>query len=245
MAWSHRPYSTMPPLGEHTGGDFRRQAGLADALRTEQGDEAALAPDGRGPVRIDRDQLLVAAGQQPAAGIEVDRQRTRRPRPTRRQQPDVVVEDRGLEMPERRARLDPHVVDQRSSRPLVRSQRLRLPSHAVEAEHQLLPEALAQGMFDDQGLQFGNQCDVRPERQFGVVAQLDGRQTQGVEAATLLRAQLHVVEAVVRPAAPQLQGGPQVCRVAGAAGGAIDERFESTGIDPSRRRRRGGSRAPT
>ena len=133
-------------------------------------------------------------------------------------------------MPERRARLTPmSSISVRRARLYAASASDCLP--AVEAEHQLLPEALAQGMFDDQGLQFGNQCDVRPERQFGVVAQLDGRQTQGVEAATLAHSSTSSKPSYARPR-HRLQGGPQVCRVAGAAGGAIDERFEATGIDP-------------
>ena len=55
---------------------------------------------------------------------------------------DFLAEDRGVELLQARARVDPQLVDERAATLLERIECLRLPARAVERKHQLLPEAL-------------------------------------------------------------------------------------------------------
>jgi hypothetical protein len=52
-------------------------------------------------------------------------------------QPAVLAEDRLVELLQRRAGLDPELVEQRVARPLVRGECLRLPAGAVKREQLL------------------------------------------------------------------------------------------------------------
>ena len=74
----------------------------------------------------------------------------------------ILFEDRLLEFAERTAGLDPEFVDERSTRLLVGLERLRLPSGAVEGEHQLASEAFSERVLADQRLQLADELGVVP-----------------------------------------------------------------------------------
>jgi hypothetical protein len=65
----------------------------------------------------------------------------------------VMFQDGALGSPQPRARFDAELLHQRPPSRLVDRQRLRLPSAAVQRDHQLLVEPLAQRVSADQRLQ--------------------------------------------------------------------------------------------
>ena len=90
----------------------------------------------------------------------------------------IVAEDAALELLQRRAGLDAELVDEHSPGRAVRVERVLLPSRAVEREDVLLAQALAERLLGEQLLELGEQRVVPPERELGVVPQLDRRQAQ-------------------------------------------------------------------
>jgi hypothetical protein len=85
-------------------------------------------------------------------------------------------EDRLLERAQRLSRLEPGPLDEDVARPAVCLQRFGLTSTAVEGEHELLPEALAQRVASDQRLELGDQRDMAAELEIGIDPLLDGDQ---------------------------------------------------------------------
>ena len=65
----------------------------------------------------------------------------------------VLTEDRLLEVTQSLARLDPELLDEDATSVPVGLERLSLAPGAVEREHQLAPEALAQRVARNQGLE--------------------------------------------------------------------------------------------
>ena len=61
----------------------------------------------------------------------------RAPRRARASEADLLAEDRAVELLQRRARVDPELLDERAASLLVGLERLGLPPRAVEREHQL------------------------------------------------------------------------------------------------------------
>ena len=85
----------------------------------------------------------------------------------------VLPKDRPLQLLERRARLDPELVDEGPARILVGVQGLRLPAGPVQRRHQVPPQALAERMLGDQCLELADQLVVAPECEVGVDPELD------------------------------------------------------------------------
>ena len=84
----------------------------------------------------------------------------------------ILPEDRPLQLLERRARVDPELVDESPARLLVGVQRLGLPTRPVERRHQIHPEALAERVLGDERLELPDQLVVAPECEVGVDPQL-------------------------------------------------------------------------
>ena len=80
----------------------------------------------------------------------------------------VLVQYLALELLERRARLDPDLLDERLPPALEDLQRVRLPSAAIEGEHQLGAGTLTERRSGDERLQLGDELVVAAERQIGV-----------------------------------------------------------------------------
>ena len=80
----------------------------------------------------------------------------------------LLIQYLALELFERRARLDPDLLDERLPPALEDLQRVRLPSAAIEGEHQLGAGTLTERRSGDEGLQLGDELVVAAERQIGV-----------------------------------------------------------------------------
>ena len=72
----------------------------------------------------------------------------------------VLLEDALVQRPQRLARLDPELVDEQPPPGGERLERLRLAARAVQREHQLAAQALAQRMLGDQRLELGDHLAV-------------------------------------------------------------------------------------
>ena len=97
----------------------------------------------------------------------------------------VVGEDPLVQPAQLGAGLDADLLDERRARLPVRLQRLRLPPGAVEREHPLAVQALAQRVLGDQPVELADQLGVAPGRQVGVDRHLGGAQAQLLEAPDL------------------------------------------------------------
>src|SRR5262249_25496581 len=75
----------------------------------------------------------------------------------------ILAEDRQLELPERRPGLDAEIVDEGRARRLERRERVRLPARAVEREHQLPAQTLAQRMLLDELIELWNELAITAE----------------------------------------------------------------------------------
>ena len=115
----------------------------------------------------------------------------------------VLVEDRALELAERRSRFDPELVGERRAGALVRAQGVGLPAGAVERQHELAPQPLAQRRVGDRPLDVGDELARLAEREESVEAILGDEHAQLVQRAGGERAAVDLVEAFVRRALPR------------------------------------------
>jgi hypothetical protein len=99
----------------------------------------------------------------------------------------IVVEHPPVEVPQPLGRLDSELVDERSPRLTVRREGLRRPPGAVEGEHELGAQALAEGMLRDQHFELGNQLAGSPEGEVGLETVLQRRETKLVQSRDLRR----------------------------------------------------------
>ena len=79
-----------------------------------------------------------------------------------------MSQDRLFQAPQRLARLDPQLLDERPSSVLVDVQRLRLTVATVEGEHELRAQPLLQWVLRDKRLELRDEVDVPAERQVDV-----------------------------------------------------------------------------
>ena len=93
----------------------------------------------------------------------------------------IVLEDRALELPQRRAGLQAELGSQPRRGTAVRVERLRLPAAAVEREHQLAEQVLAVGMGRDERLELADYLPVAAERELGLDPRLGRREHQLIE----------------------------------------------------------------
>ena len=141
----------------------------------------------------------------------------------------------------RRAGLDPELGDERAARVRVGGERLGLPAAAVEREHQLSAEALAQRLARDLPLQLADHVGVPAEREVGVDPALERHEPLLLEPRALRLRPGMVGELAERRAAPQRQRVAQRRRRAlGVVGGqraaAVLQAAARTASHRSRRR---------
>ncbi len=115
----------------------------------------------------------------------------------------VLLEDRPLEVAQRPARLDAELLHQRAARRLVGVERVALAAAAVEAQHQLPLEALAERVLRRQGLQLPGERRMPAAGEVGVEAALQRDQPQIVEPRDLRLRERLVGEVGERRPAPQ------------------------------------------
>ena len=113
-----------------------------------------------------------------------------------------MSEDRLFQAPQRLARLEPQLLDERPSSVLVDVERLRLTAATVEGEHELPAETLLQWVLSDERLELPDEVGVPAERQVGVDP-LDQRiQAKLLEPTDLVLGERLIGELRERRAAP-------------------------------------------
>ncbi len=117
----------------------------------------------------------------------------------------ILPKDRPLQLLERRARLDPELVDEGPARILVGVQGLRLPTRPVQRGHQTPPQALAERVLGDERLELSDQLVVAPECEVGVDPELHRCQPDLLEPGDRRLGEALVGEVRERRASPQRQ----------------------------------------
>ena len=121
----------------------------------------------------------------------------------------VLTEDRGLEVLELRAGFDPELFDERRPGGAIRLQGIGLPFGAVEREHQLPAEPLAERLLCNQRLELRDEVGMAAEEEIGVDALFEGSLAQLLEPADLGLGERLVGEIGERRPAPQAEGFPE------------------------------------
>ncbi len=115
----------------------------------------------------------------------------------------VVGEDLLVQALELGAGLDADLLHQPGARLAIGLERLRLPAGAVEGEHALRMQALAQRVRRDERVELGDHLDMAAGLEVGVDRQLGRPQPQLLEAADLGGGERLVRDVGERVAAPQ------------------------------------------
>ncbi len=96
-----------------------------------------------------------------------------------------LLEDLGVQRPQRRGRLDAEFVDERRAGVVERPQCLGLAAGAVQRQHLLLAKPLVIRVLDGERLEFSDQLGVATEAQIGVDPPLQRGQPELVEPGDL------------------------------------------------------------
>ena len=115
----------------------------------------------------------------------------------------ILLEDPPMELLQPLPRCDSELLVERPPCLTVRSQRLRLPPGAVEREHQLCAQVLAERMLDDQHLELRDQLAGAAEGKVGLEAVLHRFDPQLVQPGDLRRNGVLVQDVLERPPAPE------------------------------------------
>ena len=111
-------------------------------------------------------------------------------------------EDRLFQAPQRLARLESQLLDERVSSVLVDVKRLRLTAAPVEGEHELPAQTLLQWVLGDERLELPDEVGVPAERQVGVEPVDQRVQAKLLEPTDLMLGERLVGELGERRAAP-------------------------------------------
>ena len=215
------------------GGGFFRQPRLADSrLAADEHHAAGCRPGAlqrrrqRGPLRHPSDErcplgLRAGEGRAGDGGVRGDpvgrragaRQHGRR---RRRGQGRVVAEDSGLEVGERRCRVDTEFLSEQRPEPLIGPERLGLAPKVVQRHHQLSPGPFPQRVGGDVGFETGQGLGRPAAGQLGLDEFLDGVEAGLVEVGGLGSEVTGVDDVDEGGAPPQLQ-----CSSQGERGGAL------------------------
>ncbi len=97
----------------------------------------------------------------------------------------ILREDLLVQFPQRGAGLDAEPVDEGRAGSLIRLERLRLPAGAVERQHQLCAEMLAERMRAHERLQLADQLRVASIREIALDPLLDAREAKLLQTGDL------------------------------------------------------------
>ena len=123
--------------------------------------------------------------------------------PARASSSGDLLEHQPLEPPQLLARLEPELVGEEGARVAVGGERVGLAPAAVEREHQLAAQALAQRVRGDELLQLGDELGVAAEREVGLDAPLEHGEPLLAQPLRLVARQALELEPLQRLAAPQ------------------------------------------
>ena len=209
---------------DHPGGDAG--AGTARAARD------------RGERRRSDQPQYREQHRSPAPPTATTRRATRHA--ARRSERRVLAQDRALQLAQLRSWLQTELLHEPGARVAIDRERLLLPPGAIEREHLLGAEFLAQWMLAREGIELGDQLVMTVEAQLRLDPRFDGAEAQllqSLERDPRAAVELDVGE---RAPAPQTFGFTQaVLRELRIAGGpaAVQQRLEAIavqlpGIDP-------------
>src|SRR5579864_2258437 len=118
----------------------------------------------------------------------------------------IMSEHGSLELLESRAEFDPELLYERGPSRAEGRERVGLPSRAVEREHQLDSEALAERLRGDKQLQLPDQLGMTSEREVGVDPPLEGREAQLLQPADRSLGERLAGQLAERRSAPEGKG---------------------------------------
>src|SRR5690348_5724290 len=90
-----------------------------------------------------------------------------------------------VQLAKRPAGLDPELLDEHAARLLIRLERLRLTTRAVQGEHQLAAQVLPERVLADERLQLADQLGMKAARQLGLDPLFERDQSKLLETADL------------------------------------------------------------
>ena len=123
-----------------------------------------------------------------------------------------MAQDRVLQLSQRRAGLDPKLVDERGSGPAVRLERLGLPTRPVERPHHQLTRALPQRVRTDQLLGVRKRVGVTAARELGLDRAFARKHAHLLEPCALALEERLIGEIRQGGSAPQRERLAQQCR---------------------------------
>ena len=169
-----RPRRGPPrPRGGRRAASSAGQPGLAHAVRADERHERAGARGGPLPARPQPAQLAVAADQRRRRrGVELARELGRGGLDVQRR---VLAQDRVVQAPQLRPRLDADLLDERAPGVPIGLQRLGLAPAPVQREHPLRVQPLAQGVLGQQRIDLADDLLVAAGGEVGVDGQLGRR----------------------------------------------------------------------
>ena len=176
---------------DHGDGVGSRGLGVVARGRHDGGDRGA-----------DQEESCCRYEQPPAARATLAREPLEGSRPPGCVECGVLREDRRLELDQLAPGLHSKLLLHRASRAGVAIERVRLAAAAIEREHQLGLQTLAEWVVRDQRLELARYGAVMAERQLGVHAVLDGAEIDLLEPRDLGLGKCFVGEVGQRGAAP-------------------------------------------
>lgn len=144
-----------------------------------RGGLARLPEDGESGVTLEQLVARVVDRRRSAASRRTGR-RCRR----REVELGILTQHAALQLLELGGRLDPELVVEETAEVLVARERLCVPSGAVESDHLLATETLAQGVTRDEGLEVADRVDLATEGQVCLDPALERGEAQLLEART-------------------------------------------------------------
>ena len=117
----------------------------------------------------------------------------------------VLPEDPLLQVLQPAGRLDSELLDVDAARVAVRRERFGLPAGAIERQHQLPAQPLAERMLGDEPFELGRELPVPAERELRLDPLLDGLDAQLLEPGALGGGERIVRELGQRGSAPELE----------------------------------------
>ena len=154
-----------------------------------------------------------------------------------RRERGLLDQDRRFHLSQLTARFETELVDEHLSGGLVRGERVRLPTGAIQGEHELAPQAFPVGVARDEGFELGEQLDVAAKGQVRVDAVFDCTRARFLEPRDLETRPRLVGEVRERGFAPEPERLPEHDGCAGDASvgreraGDRDERVEAQEVD--------------
>jgi hypothetical protein len=186
--------------------------------------------------RVEGGQLARAADEGAHRARQLGRGRGRRRGRWRTrdvEQRRILLQDRDLEVAQRRTRVDPELVGEPAPDAVQRGERVGLATAPVEGQHQLGVDPLVERVLAGQPGQLPDQLRVLAQRQRGVDPGQLPPQPQAVQPGHLVGQAGHPGQVGQRLAAPQRQRVGEVTLRVGRAGrdGALDQRLRELDVD--------------